>query len=274
VGDIDAVRAADLGQRNIKRLVDMLIPATSVEGESSSELSEMYTRLLGQWGTEMNHVVRIVGGVDSQEKYWGQPGPRFMPVLKERQQAAVRFLADNVFQTPTFFLKEEILRRLEADGAVNRIGSRQSSVLNGLVSNDKLNRLLEYEYFARNKSSVYTVAELFGDIRRAVFSELAASSVTTDIYRRNLQRAFVDAMESKIAPPAPAPAAAAPGGGGGRGGGGGGGGIPGDVRALARGELQELATAVDQSIPKAADRVTRLHLEDLKVQIREILEPK
>jgi hypothetical protein len=118
------------------------------------------------------------------------------------------------------------------------------------------------------------VAELFGDIRRAVFSELAASSVTTDIYRRNLQRAFVDAMESKIAPPAPAPAAAAPGGGGGRGGGGGGGGIPGDVRALARGELQELATAVDQSIPKAADRVTRLHLEDLKVQIREILEPK
>jgi hypothetical protein len=79
-------------------------------------------------------------------------------------------------------------------------------------------------------------------------------------------------MESKIAPPAPA--AAAPAGGGGGRGGGGGGGAPGDVRALARGELQELAAAIDQAIPKSADRVTRLHLEDLKNEIRLILDPR
>jgi hypothetical protein len=232
----------------------------------------MYNRVLGQWGTEMNHVVKVVGGVDSQEKYWGQAGPRFVPVIKERQQAAVKFLSDNVFQTPTFFLDQTILRRLETDGAVNRIGSRQSSVLNGLVANDKLNRLIEHEYFAPNKSAVYTVSELFGDIRRGVFTELTAPTVTTDVYRRNLQRAFVGAMESKIAPPAPA--AAAPAGGGGGRGGGGGGGAPGDVRALARGELQELAAAIDQAIPKSADRVTRLHLEDLKNEIRLILDPR
>jgi hypothetical protein len=274
VGDIDATRAAELGQRNIKRLIPMLIPATSAEGENNAELSEMYGRVLGQWGTEMNHVVKIVGGVDSQEKYWGQPGPRFVPVLKERQQQAVKFLSDNVFQTPTFFLDTVILRRLETDGAVTRIGSRQTSVLNGLLANDKLARLIEHEYFARNKSSVYTVGELFSDVRRGVFTELTAPSVTTDVYRRNLQRAFVDAMEQKIAPPAPPAAAAAPGGGGGRGGGGGGGGTPGDVRALARGELQELATMIDQAIPKAADRVTRLHLEDLRMDIRAVLDPK
>jgi hypothetical protein len=274
VGDIDAVRATELGQRNIKRLIPMLIPATSTEGENTAELSEMYNRVLGQWGTEMNHVVKVVGGVDSQEKYWGQPGPRFVPVLKERQQQAVKFLSDNVFQTPTFFLDTVILRRLETDGAITRIGSRQSSVLNGLLSNDKLARLIEHEYFARNKSSVYTVSELFADVRRGVFTELSQPTVATDVYRRNLQRAFVDAMESKIAPPPPPAAAPAGGGGGGRGGGGGGGGAPGDVRALARGELQELATMIDQAIPKAADRVTRLHLEDMRVDIRAILDPK
>jgi hypothetical protein len=146
-------------------------------------------------------------------------------------------------------------------------------VLNGLLANDKLNRLIEHEYFARNKATVYTVQELFAEVRRGVFSELTAPTVTTDIYRRNLQRAFVDAMESKIVPP-PAPAAE-PAGGGGRGGrGGGGGGTPGDVRALARGELQELSTLIDQAIPRAADRVTRLHLEDLKVVIRTVLDPK
>ena len=274
VGDIDATRAAELGQRNIKRLMDMLVPATTVEGENNSELSEMYNRVLGQWGTEMNHVVKVVGGVDSQEKYWGQPGPRFVPVLKERQQAAVRFLSENVFQTPTFFLKEDILRRLETDGAVNRIGSRQNSVLTGLLANDKLGRLIEHEYFARNKATVYTVPELLADVRRGVFTELSAPTVTTDVYRRNLQREFIEVMESKIAPPPPAAAPAGGGGGGGGGRGGGGGGIPGDVRALARGELAEVGTLIDQAIPKAADRVTRLHLEDLKVEIKRILDPK
>jgi hypothetical protein len=228
----------------------------------------MYNRVLGQWGTEMNHVVRVIGSAESQEKYWGQEGPRFMPVLKERQQAAVRFLSDNVFQTPTFFLDEDILRRLEADGAVNRIGGRQVSVMNGMLANDKVRRLIEYEYFARNKSTVYTVSELFADVRRGIFTELTGTTVVTDVYRRNLQRAFVEAMADRVSPPAPAAAPT----GGGRGGGGGG--APGDVRALARGEMRELATLVDQAIPKASDRVTRLHLEDLKVEIAKVLDPK
>ncbi len=273
VGDIDATRATALGLENIKKLIPMLEPAVRIDGESNAELSEMYNRILGQWGTEMNHVVRVVGAAESQEKYWGQAGPRFMPVMKERQQAAVKFLSDNVFQTPDFFLVEGILRRLEADGAVDRIGSRQTSVLTGLIANDKLRRLIEYEYFAKNKATVYTVSELFADIRKGVFGELSAPSVTMDVYRRNLQREFIEAMESKIAPPAPAAAAAPAGGGGGRGGGGGGG-APGDVRALARGELKDVAALVDQAIPKAADRTTRLHLEDLKIEIARILDPK
>jgi hypothetical protein len=273
VGDIDATMAAKLGQENIKRLIPMLVPAATEEGESNSELIALYNSVLGQWSTEMSHVTRVVGAAESQEKYGGQMGPRFVPVSKARQKDAVRFLADNVFETPDFFLDESILRRMEPGGAVDRIGARQRSVLSALVANDKMQRMIEYEAFARPKSSVYTVAELLGDVRQGVWTELAEGSCDIDVYRRNLQRAYLDIMDDKLNPPAPA-AAAAPAGGGGRGGGAGPAGTPSDSRALIRGELKDLDAQIRAAIPKAANRMTRLHLEDMRNEISKILDPK
>ena len=275
VGDADAVTAARLGQENIKRLVPMLVAATIKDGESNAELSSLYNSVLGQWGTEMNHVTQIIGASESQEKYGGQLGPRFTPLPKARQKEAVEFLSKNVFQTPTFFLDESILRRIEAQGAINRIGGRQRGVLNSIVANDKLARMIEYESFAKNKASVYTVAELLGDVRNGVWGELSEGRVTTDVYRRNLQRAYLEIMETKLNPPAPAAApAGAPAGPPGGGGGGGGGAAPSDVRALVRGELKELDAEIRNAIPKAADRMTRLHLEEMRIEIADILDPK
>ena len=78
--DADAVRSTELGLRNIRRVVPMLIPAVEQPGEDYADLAELYERLIGQWTTELGHVVTLVGGVESQEKYWGQEGERFAPV--------------------------------------------------------------------------------------------------------------------------------------------------------------------------------------------------
>ncbi len=273
VGDIDATTAARLGQENIKRLIPMLVPAATAEGESNAELIALYGTVLGQWATEMSHVARVVGAAESQEKYGGQSGPRFVPVSKARQKDAVRFLADNVFETPDFFLDESILRRMEPGGAVDRIGARQRSVLNALVANDKMHRMIEYEAFARPKSTVYTAAELLADVRQGVWAELADGSCDIDVYRRNLQRAYLDIMNTKLNPPTPAPAAPAAGGGG-RAGGAGPVGTPPDARALIRGELRDLDGQIRAAMPKAANRMTRLHLEDMRNEIARILDPR
>ena len=274
VGDIDATTAARLGQENIKRLIPMLVPAATTEGESNAELIAIYNSVLGQWSTEMSHVARIVGAAESQEKYGGQAGPRFVPVSKARQKEAVRFLTNNVFETPEFFLDESILRRMEPGGAVERIGARQRSVLNALLANDKMQRMIEYEAFARPRTAtVYTVAELLGDVRQGAWAELAEGSCDIDVYRRNLQRAYLDIMDGKLNPPQPA-AGAAPAGGGGRGGGAGPAGTPSDARALIRGELKDLDAQIRAAIPKAANRMTRLHLEDMRNEIAKILDPK
>ena len=77
VGDADAVVATGFGIKNLKRVADMLLPATSHQGEPYDDLEELYGRMLGQWATELTHVTGIVGGFNSQQKHAGQDGVRF-----------------------------------------------------------------------------------------------------------------------------------------------------------------------------------------------------
>src|SRR5687767_15841388 len=45
VGDADAIVATGLGIKNLKRVADMLLPATSQTGEPYDDLEELYARM-------------------------------------------------------------------------------------------------------------------------------------------------------------------------------------------------------------------------------------
>ena len=106
VGDADAVTATTLGIRNLSKVSEMLMKATNYKvGEPWDELEEVYGRMIGQWTTEMGHVVRIIGGIDSQQKHIGQDGPRFVTVPRSRQADALKFLIANAFNTPQFMIR-------------------------------------------------------------------------------------------------------------------------------------------------------------------------
>ncbi|MGH7699247.1 MAG: zinc-dependent metalloprotease [Gemmatimonadales bacterium] len=268
LGD-DPIKATAYGLANIKRLVPMLIPATTGDALADYDLLDhLYDRLIGQWGLEMNHVAVVVGGVYRHEKYPSQAGVIHTPIPRARQAAAVRFLNDNAFTTPAYFFDPEILRRIEPSGFVERVRIRQTALLNSLFQDARLSRLVEQET-AQPRGEGYTPADLFRDVRGGLFGELAARRVRVDPYRRNLQRAFVDQMErligTPLAPPR-SPFAGFPG-------------FtpppprPGDARALARLELQEIRQAARTASARAADRVTRAHLVDLAERIEQILNP-
>lgn len=274
VGDKDPAKSAELGQRNIKRVMGYLVTATSTNPyETIDELSELYGATVGQWRTEMAHVTRQVAGVTTQEKYAGQTGARFNPIPKAKQREAVQFLNENVFKTPQFLVPESITRRLEPAGSIPRVTQAQTSILNTLLDQGKMNRLVEYEALGAPGTG-YSLIEYLGDIRRGVFGELAQNTPRVDAFRRALQRSYLETVKQRLNPPAPAPAAAPAGGGGGRGGRGGGAGGLGDARGVLRGELRALDAQLKLAIPKAADRATRLHMEDLRTEIADILKGK
>jgi hypothetical protein len=277
VGDMDPVRATELGIRNLKRNMQWIQSATVKPTEDFDVMAELYSRNVGQFRTELGHVANLVGGMNSQEKYGSQTGVRFTPVPKARQAQAVKFIADQAFQTPTWLIDTDILRKIEPNGEISRINGAQSALLNSLLQDARMTRLVEHEALAKNPSEVYTLVELLGDVRHGVFTELYGSgTIKVDAYRRGLQRAYLTTVGNKINPPA-ANAAAAGGRGGGGGGRGGAAAPPsntGEIKAMLRGELKVLDAEIASALKRSPDVVTKRHLEDARHQISEIVKPK
>jgi hypothetical protein len=268
VGDADAVKSTALGIKNIKRLVQMLEPATIKPTESNALLEEMYGRLLSQWSTELRHVAVIVGGSDTQEKYGSQSGARFTPVASARQREAVKFLNDNAFATPSYLLPKDVLARIEPEGAITRINTAQRGILSLLLNDARMARLVEYEALDKD---AYPLAAFLSDVQNGLFSELNGGTVKIDAFRRRLQNSYLDLVNSKLNP---APVAA---GAGGRAGGAGFGPrtepSP-DSKSLLRAELKTLDGQLAGAAGKAGDAVTRAHIASARHTIDEMLNPK
>jgi hypothetical protein len=271
VGDADAVKSTAMGMKNLQRVSKMLMSASAwKEGDTYEELSEVYGRLISQWQLEMNHVAQVVGGLNSQEKVVGQEGRVFTLVPKQRQQEAAKFLVENAFTTPNFLVDPEILRRIEPNGVLARLKTSQMSVLNQLLNDQRFARLIEQQ--AIDGSAAYTAAELLATVRKGVWKELDGSPVKIDAYRRNLQNAYLEVVNTKLNGETGGAAA-----GGGRGGGGRGGmsmAKSDDEKPFYRAELRALEGSISAAIAKASDHDTKAHLEGAKDQIARILDPK
>jgi len=199
----------------------------------------------------MNHVAALIGGFESQQKHAGQQGVRFVTVPKERQAAAVKFLNENAFKVPAFALHADVLRRIEPSGVLERLKISQQRILTTVLNPARFSRLVEQE--AIDGVAAYKPTDFLGDLRKGIWSELAAPQVKIDAYRRNTQRLFVDAMADRLNGRLPATD---------------------DARAFFRGELRTLSASIREALPKTADRATRLHLEDAQDQIAKALDPK
>jgi len=229
----------------------MLIPATTAPDKSYEDLADIYGQMLGQWVLELNHVAAIVGGVDSQEKYGSQNGAIFTPVAKERQVEAVRFLNEHAFTTPKWALKPEILERIEPTGALERVRTAQRRVLANLLSERRIERLIEQS--AMEPKSAYSPSEFLSAVRRGIWSELEAPRVHTDAFRSNVQYIYLDLMSTKLNGPQPQSEI---------------------ERSLIRSELKTLSQDILRALPRASDRETRAHLEDARDQVARALDPK
>ena len=271
VGDDDPVKSTGFGIKNIKRLVPMLMPATIRPTDNNDDLVELYGRLISQWSTELTHVANVIGGVETQDKYGSQAGAVFTPVAGAKQRAALRFLNENAFPTPSFFLVPAINSRITDNAGIAQINSAQARVLTSVLDDARMARLIEIEALPGRPADPFTLAEMLTSLRGGVWTELSAPSVKIDAYRRALQHSYLENIRAKLNPPAPA--AGAPGGGGGRGGGRGGPAVS-DVHSLLRAELKTLDAAIAVAEKKGGDAVTRAHLADARHEIGDILNPK
>ncbi|NBP70024.1 MAG: zinc-dependent metalloprotease, partial [Cytophagia bacterium] len=263
----DAMKASTYGVANLKRIIPNLIEWTKEEGKNYEDLEELYGQVLGQWSRYNGHVRANIGGVYDTPKSYEQAGNVFVPVPKDIQKKAMAYLQKETFATPTWMLDQNILKKIENAGSLDRIRNAQVGTLNNLLDPSRIARLLEAEAALGN--STYTALEMMSDLRNGVWSELAAGK-TIDAYRRNLQRAHIERLEYLMKEePAPVPAnfrAFV-------------GGTPidvsqSDIRPMVRAELKTLRTQINGAIARTADPMSKYHLEDAVQRINNILDPK
>ena len=188
LGD-DAVKASEYGIANLKRIMPKLMEWTTKDGETYNELGYMYGQVLGQFGRYMGHVSNNIGGIYQYYKTSDQDGAVYTHVKKSRQQNCMNFLHNQLFETPKWMINKEILNKIEFAGITNRIRSTQSRTLSSLLDFGKMARLIENE--AINGKNAYSLIEMMTDLRKGIFNEVYKNK-TIDVYRRNLQLAYLD----------------------------------------------------------------------------------
>ena len=263
----NAVAAGSLGVENLKRIVPNLVAWTRADGAPYDELDELYGSVVNQWERYLGHAARHVGGVYETFKTYNQDGPVYDPVPAAQQREVLRFLNRQAFQPPAWLVEADVLRRIEASGALDRVRAAQVSVVNMLLRPQRMARLLEAEAVADGE--VYALGTMLDDLRTGVWSELDGGDAIGP-YRRNLQRGYLERMGyllSDDAQPDDLPDAYSdyiietPVNVG-----------QSDIRAHVRSELNTLREDVEQRLRRTADAATRMHLEDVLVRIDNILE--
>lgn len=247
----DPIAATDLGLKNLDRVAGFLVKAAAKPGENYDLLRNMYQQVLNQRNRELGHVTNVVGGFVRKNLYFPESNRVYQPVPGEQQKKAVAFLLANAFQVPQSLIAPDILNRLEATGAADRILGSQVGVLRNLLNDGRLKRLAEQAN--REPEGAYRPADLMKDLTDGLLSELKASPVDINLYRRNLQRSYVNLLARAAETPS----------------------SDSDLTALARGTLEQLGKEIKGLFDanKEISPVARLHLEDLRTRIEHALDP-
>jgi len=266
LGD-DAMKASAYGIKNLQRIVPNLMQWTKEEGDDYSNLREMYNNVVGQFSTYMGHVVRNVAGVMETLKTSGDNGAVYEPVAKTKQKEAVEFFNKQLFTTPAWLLDQDILSRIGSQPS-GIIGSLQDNTLGRLLSVRTLNKMLDAEM--TNGSDAYTVLDMLGDLKKGIWSEIAAHK-PVDMYRRNLQKSYVNYLAGIINPPNTNQTISI---GGASFTVGSGSSDRTDAKSIVRAHLASLRSELNQAASSISDPLTKYHLQDLVKRIDNALNPK
>lgn len=266
LGD-NAMRAGTYGIKNLQRIVPNLMQWTKEENKDYENLSTLYNEITIQFGRYMGHAAKNIGGIYETPKTVEQQGPVYEYVSKAIQKEAMSFLNKELFATPVWLINNDILNRIGNTG-ISVVSARQDAVLNRLLSTATINKLLSMEAEAGNKA--YKAADMLGDLKQGIWTELPARK-PIDIYRRNLQKSYVERIGQIINPPSisssfsiifsiGSPAAMTDT-------------KKSDIISLLKANLRSLRSEIRTAFPGITDKMTQYHLQDVADRIDRILDP-
>ncbi|AYL99451.1 DUF5117 domain-containing protein [Mucilaginibacter celer] len=247
LGD-DAMLASTYGIKNLKRVVPNLTAWLKEPNENYDKIADMYTEVVTEYGRFMGHVLKNIGGVYTTPKTTEQAGPVFEVVEKAKQKRAMAFLQEQLFTTPYWLIDGKLYDRSTTD--YNLVTRVQKGVVLQLISPQRITNMISEEHLYGDKA--YSVTEMLGDLKKGIFSELTTHT-TISIYRRDLQKIYVEALITNIVKQST--------------------GIDNDALSILKAHAKTLSAQM-KAASAGANATTKAHLTDLCERINNALKPK
>ena len=198
----DPIAAADLGLRNVERVMSYLLDATSSLGSDYVKLAEHYHALVTLRNRQLGAVAKMVGGVQEIRYQAGRGEAPFSAVPAGRQRAAIRFLLERAFVMPARLIDSEVNRRIFPQGQSDPLQGSSVQLLSRLLRPAVFQRMSEARQAAGGKG--YSGMDMLKDLNSGLFKELDAKRPLVDLYRRDLQRNYVTLLlvsAGSVSPP-------------------------------------------------------------------------
>jgi len=260
----------------VRKVMPQLDDRLVAEGERYYSLRQATTSLIVERYRSLLPVTKTVGGSYVARDHKGTPDARqpLRPVSAQEQREAVQLLVDGAFAPDAFQFDAERLNKLTPNRHFHwgtspsfpinypvhdYVDMVQSNLLRELLHPARLQRMIDTE--VRTTSATYRPGALFQDLTGAIWSELdAGGAPSINSFRRNLQRTYTDLLIELMMGKtswititlAGADQMEA----------------PEDVRSMARLELSELSSQIDEALDASnLDRDTRAHLTETQARI-------
>lgn len=228
-------------------------------GQSYTERNMLLNASLGYTFRQGQLASRYIGGVQGSRSFKGDPGagPTLKPTDAKTQRDALSLIVRECLSINAMDVPQDVLLSMNRDYANGDasgwtaplreiIGGNQVRLLALLLSAPTTDRIAENS-FKLAKGDAYTLAEHYGTLLGAVFTEVGASKNISPI-RRDVQRFMLNALSTQ--------ASAAPGA------------VSEDVRMIAGDSLRRLNARFTQQLGRSRglDAMTLAHLRDMKAQ--------
>ncbi len=257
---------------NDRAMWERLNQSYPLQGESYTELSEMFDTVFSNYLQNTYFITKYIGGQSFHRDHAGEPNGRlpFEPVPVEKQRQALATLQKYIFAADAFRFPPELLNKL-APSRWMHWGSQvqisrldypihdsiflmQRLVLRQLLSGDRLDRLGDIELKSQPGQAL-TLPELFDTLLNGIWTEVLqpdGKPLNISSIRRALQREHLQIITGMVLRTAS---------------------VPEDARSLAWYKLHQLRDQLNKtlSVSSKLDEYTKAHLEETRDRIYKAL---
>lgn len=189
----------------VNQTMNGLLGRLPTEGSSYHELRNAYLILTGEMSNQAHVISRYIGGVEVDRAMVGQPGATrpFTPVSRAEQRRAMQALERNLFAPDAFAISEQLASHLQMQRrGFNFFSSSEDPKIHARALNIQRGPLMHVLHpvvltritDSRIYGNEYPVAEMMGDLTRAIFAADLRGNVNT--FRQNLQLEYVQRLIS------------------------------------------------------------------------------